>query len=193
MIRRTTRALLIAGGSLIALPAAAQSVTAEAQAVQTEAGEAVTEPAVDDVVVIARRREERLIDVPVAVTALGAQDLVRAQAVDLSGVQGTVPNVNLVQGRGSSSNANIFIRGIGQPDALQTFDPGHRHLCRRGVYQPHPGRAVQPVRRRAAGGAARAAGNALRQEHDRRRGQRRQPQAGHERAARERRGDLWPL
>jgi iron complex outermembrane receptor protein len=123
MIRRTTRALLIAGGSLIALPAAAQSVTAEAQAVQTEAGEAVTEPAVDDVVVIARRREERLIDVPVAVTALGAQDLVRAQAVDLSGVQGTVPNVNLVQGRGSSSNANIFIRGIGQPDALQTFDP----------------------------------------------------------------------
>ena len=43
--------------------------------------------------------------------------------MDLAGVQGTIPNVNLVQGRGSTSNANIFIRGIGQPDALQTFDP----------------------------------------------------------------------
>ena len=27
------------------------------------------------------------------------------------------------QGRGSSNATNIFIRGIGQPDALQTFDP----------------------------------------------------------------------
>jgi len=63
------------------------------------------------------------VDVPVAVTALSAEQLAREQAVDLSGVQGTIPNVNLVQGRGSTSSANIFIRGIGQPDALQTFDP----------------------------------------------------------------------
>jgi iron complex outermembrane receptor protein len=35
-----------------------------------------------------------------------------------------VPNLNIVQGRGSSFSANVFIRGIGQPDALQTFDPG---------------------------------------------------------------------
>ena len=28
-----------------------------------------------------------------------------------------------MQGRGSSNATNIFIRGIGQPDALQTFDP----------------------------------------------------------------------
>jgi iron complex outermembrane receptor protein len=34
-----------------------------------------------------------------------------------------VPNLNIVQGRGSSNATNIFIRGIGQPDALQTFDP----------------------------------------------------------------------
>jgi len=76
-----------------------------------------------EIVVVARRREERLVDVPIAVTALSGDSLAKQGAVDLSGVQGTVPNVNLVQGRGSSSNANIFIRGIGQPDALQTFDP----------------------------------------------------------------------
>jgi iron complex outermembrane receptor protein len=34
-----------------------------------------------------------------------------------------VPNLNLVQGRGSNSSVNIFLRGVGQPDALQTFDP----------------------------------------------------------------------
>ena len=46
------------------------------------------------------------------------------QANSIDGLQGAVPNLNIVQGRGSSSAANIFIRGIGQPDALQTFDPG---------------------------------------------------------------------
>src|SRR3546814_1748904 len=30
----------------------------------------------------------------------------------------------MVQGRGSANSVNVFIRGIGQPDALQTFDPG---------------------------------------------------------------------
>lgn len=76
-----------------------------------------------DIVVVARRREERLIDVPIAVSAVSAQDLARKQTLDLSGIQGTMPNVNLVQGRASSSNANIFIRGVGQPDAQPTFDP----------------------------------------------------------------------
>ncbi|PZN95059.1 MAG: TonB-dependent receptor [Alphaproteobacteria bacterium] len=76
-----------------------------------------------EIIVTARRRDERLIDVPVAVTAFGAADLQKLQAVDLAGLQGTSPNLNIVQGRGSAASANIFIRGIGQPDALQTFDP----------------------------------------------------------------------
>ncbi|MFM7348593.1 MAG: TonB-dependent receptor [Erythrobacter sp.] len=76
-----------------------------------------------EIVVTARRREERLIDVPVAVTAFDQADLQRVQAIDLSGLQAAAPNLNLVQGRGSAASANIFIRGLGQPDALQTFDP----------------------------------------------------------------------
>src|SRR5690554_7853238 len=46
------------------------------------------------------------------------------QAKNIDGLQGAVPNMNIVQGRGSSNSVNVFIRGIGQPDALQTFDPG---------------------------------------------------------------------
>jgi iron complex outermembrane receptor protein len=77
----------------------------------------------NELVVIARKREERVVDVPIAVTAMSEATLEKLGANDLSGVQGSVPNVNIVQGRGSASSANMFIRGIGQPDALQTFDP----------------------------------------------------------------------
>ncbi len=115
---RRLRLALFAGAALLALPAAAQPA---AQAADGQAANDAVESA--EIIVSARRRDERLLDVPVAVTAFSQADLQRLQAVDLSGLQGTAPNLNLVQGRGSAASANIFIRGIGQPDALQTFDP----------------------------------------------------------------------
>jgi len=107
------RASLLASAafSLSAVPAFAQ-----------EADEAAADEDAP-IVVIARRIEERITDVPIAITALGQAQLERQGANTLAGIQGAVPNVNVVQGRGSSSSANMFIRGIGQPDALQTFDP----------------------------------------------------------------------
>lgn len=78
----------------------------------------------DEIVVTARRREETLQEVPVAVSAFSDADLVEMQANNIDSLQGSVPNMNIVQGRGSASSVNVFIRGIGQPDALQTFDPG---------------------------------------------------------------------
>jgi iron complex outermembrane receptor protein len=114
---RIALAASVAFGALLASPAAAQDASDGDTAVSEEvAGE-------QPIVVIARKREERLLDVPIAVTAMGDEQLEKLGANDLSGVQGAVPNTNIVQGRGSSSSANFFIRGIGQPDALQTFDP----------------------------------------------------------------------
>lgn len=78
----------------------------------------------DKVEVTARRRVESIQDVPVAVSAFSEDDLQNLQANNVDGLQGAVPNMNIVQGRGSSNSVNVFIRGIGQPDALQTFDPG---------------------------------------------------------------------
>lgn len=94
---------------------------------QQEAGaqdDASATGAVDTIVVTARRREESIQDVPVAVSAFGEADLRDMQARTLDNLQGAVPNTNIVQGRGSASSVNVFIRGVGQPDALQTFDPG---------------------------------------------------------------------
>ncbi len=80
--------------------------------------------ALDDVKVTARKTEESLQEVPVAVSTFSREELQEAQAESLDSLNGAVPNMNLVLGRGSSSSANVYIRGIGQPDALQTFDPG---------------------------------------------------------------------
>ncbi|QOW25591.1 TonB-dependent receptor [Lysobacter sp. H23M47] len=78
----------------------------------------------DAVTVTARRRTESIQDVPVAISAFGEEALKDLQADTVEGLQGVVPNMNIVQGRGSANSINVFIRGIGQPDALQTFDPG---------------------------------------------------------------------
>jgi iron complex outermembrane receptor protein len=76
-----------------------------------------------EVTVTARRTEENLQTVPASVSAFSERSLDRIQAQDPTGLQGAVPNLNIVPGRGSSNATNIFIRGVGQPDALQTFDP----------------------------------------------------------------------
>ncbi|MCY7280309.1 MAG: TonB-dependent receptor [Sphingomonas bacterium] len=125
------RGLLLASAAIIAFPMAAQAQSAaetNAQAADQPAAPAATAAADDEgsdqeIVVTARRTEETLQRVPSAISAFNERTLDRIQATDTTGLQGAVPNLNIVQGRGSSNATNIFIRGIGQPDALQTFDP----------------------------------------------------------------------
>ena len=77
----------------------------------------------DDVIVTARRTEEAAQRTPLSISAFSGAALERQGAKDVTDLQGAVPNLNIVQGRGSSNATNIYIRGVGQPDALQTFDP----------------------------------------------------------------------
>lgn len=83
------------------------------------------DPAVglDDVVVTARRIEESAQRTPLSISAFSGEALEEQGTRDVTDLQGAVPNLNIVQGRGSSNATNIYIRGVGQPDALQTFDP----------------------------------------------------------------------
>ncbi|MEQ8176988.1 MAG: TonB-dependent receptor [Amphiplicatus sp.] len=76
----------------------------------------------DEVVVTARRREESLQDVPVAVSAFDDGRLAELQADTLSGIQYATPNLYFDQG--DASNAVIYLRGIGQNDSLAFADPG---------------------------------------------------------------------
>jgi len=94
-----------------------------AQTGTAETDPAYTESLLEEVIVTATRREQTIQEVPMSITAFTGAQLAELQADNLNSIQGAVPNLNLVKGRGSNSSVNIFIRGVGQPDALQTFDP----------------------------------------------------------------------
>ena len=115
---------LVAGSSVHAAEVVVDAVDVNADAsAQSDGGDGRADR-LDPITVTARRREESIQDVPLSVSAFDAQDLEQIQAQNIDSLQGAVPNLTIVQGRGSSNAVNVFIRGIGQPDALQTFDPG---------------------------------------------------------------------
>lgn len=96
-------------------PAAAQS--GEGQAPAASGSGAVAE----DIVVTARRRDERLLDVPVAVTALGGEALDNYSVSTMSDLATLVPS--MVTGRAASgSSASIFLRGVGSTALSAGFD-----------------------------------------------------------------------
>ncbi|MFA7585456.1 MAG: TonB-dependent receptor [Novosphingobium sp.] len=76
------------------------------------------------IVVTARRREERLVDVPIAVTSFSAEELEKRGALDITDVMSTTPNVTLETSRGTNSTLSAFIRGIGQQDPVSGFEQG---------------------------------------------------------------------
>lgn len=82
--------------------------------------------AVDDsvITVTARRREESLIDVPIAISAISGLQLERTGAIDITDISNTTPNVTLEVSRGTNSTLTAFIRGVGQQDPVAGFEAG---------------------------------------------------------------------
>ncbi|MGH8033042.1 MAG: TonB-dependent receptor, partial [Luteimonas sp.] len=78
----------------------------------------------DAITVTARKREETLQEVPVAVTAFTPETLDKLNVQDIGDLDAQVPNLTIYAARGSSSTATIYIRGIGQADPLWGVDPG---------------------------------------------------------------------
>ena len=76
------------------------------------------------IVVTARRREERLIDVPIAITSYSAEKLEQQGAADITDIGLTTPNTTLESSRGTNSTLSAFIRGIGQQDPVSGFEQG---------------------------------------------------------------------
>ena len=78
----------------------------------------------DELIVTARRREENLQDVPIAITVQTAEQLDQRGASDITVLQQTTPNATVQVARGSNSTLIAFIRGVGQQDPLWGFEPG---------------------------------------------------------------------
>jgi iron complex outermembrane recepter protein len=122
-IKLYTRALLLAGTAgfaAFAAPVAAQDSAADAAA-EAEAAAAEED---NTIYVTARRREERLIDVPLSVTALSGDDLVKQGVQDLTQIAQQVPNITLEVSRGTNTTLTAFIRGVGQQDPVAGFEAG---------------------------------------------------------------------
>ncbi len=100
----------------IALPAHAQvSGNADPEAERENTG---------TIIVTARRREERLVDVPIAVSSFSGEELQRRGSVDITDIAQYTPNTTLEETRGTNSTLSAFIRGIGQQDPVSGFEPG---------------------------------------------------------------------
>lgn len=93
----------------------------DAASAQQPAADATT---LGGVTVTARKREETLQEVPVAVTAFTADALDRLAIEDLGDLDAQVPNLTIYAARGSSSTITAYIRGVGQSDPLWGVDPG---------------------------------------------------------------------
>jgi iron complex outermembrane recepter protein len=83
------------------------------------------ENALEEVVVTAQFRSERLQDTPIAITAITADMLESRSAGDIAAAASAAPNVNFTKGpSGFGQSAAIFIRGIGQFDPHFAVEPG---------------------------------------------------------------------
>lgn len=121
-IRTSSRALLLLGAGLAALasPAAAQDTAPPAEESAAPAG--VSD--LGDIVVTARRREESLLDVPIAITSFSGATLERQGAIDITEISDVTPNVTLEVSRGTNTTLTAFIRGVGQQDPVAGFEAG---------------------------------------------------------------------
>jgi len=115
-MNRYVKTALLAGAAWSALSTVAIAQDAPAQEEQATN--------VGDVIVTARRRDEALKDVPISVSALGAERLEETGAADITALQQQTPNATVQVARGSNSTLISFIRGVGQQDPLWGFEPG---------------------------------------------------------------------
>jgi iron complex outermembrane receptor protein len=114
MLKTVVKSALLAGAAWGALAAPTY-----AQAAQDP-----TATTVDEIIVTARRREESLQDVPVAVSAFSSERLENTGAQDITELTRYTPSLTLQAARGSNSTLISFIRGVGQQDPLWGFEPG---------------------------------------------------------------------
>jgi iron complex outermembrane receptor protein len=117
---------LIAGSP----PAIAQQATDEQAVEEGKVEEATAEDEElaafgEEITVTAKKREESIYEVPLAISAFVGEDLQKQGITDLTDIGKFVPNLNVTGfSAGHTSSTNPFIRGIGLQDHLITTDPG---------------------------------------------------------------------
>ncbi|WP_072381162.1 TonB-dependent receptor [Novosphingobium sp. NDB2Meth1] len=112
--------LLMMGGALMPVAALAQAQPADAD----NTGEDQTAATgVDNIVVTARFRNEKLQDTPLSVSALNANIIQNSVLLDVQNIQKFLPNVQLARISFAGNALSASIRGVSFADLEKTFDP----------------------------------------------------------------------
>jgi iron complex outermembrane receptor protein len=114
------KAALFAGVSLLLTPGARGQ---EAAATPSSA-ELDNQGGITDIIVTARRRNESLLETPVAVTAFDAAELERRRITAVSDIQSSTPSLVYESTGGNSSEARMFIRGVGNASSNVSSEQG---------------------------------------------------------------------
>lgn len=82
------------------------------------------EVGVGTIIVTAQKREQNLQETPLSITAVTADALEQRGVSTIEELASLVPNLTSTNGPQGSSDANFFVRGVGQFDFIITNDPG---------------------------------------------------------------------
>lgn len=96
---------------------------------------------IGEVIVTAQRRSERLMDVPIAITAANEETLLRVGVRNIENISTIAPSVNFQANKDASSSAIIQIRGIGTTGNAYSFE-GAVGVFIDGVYRSRAGQAL---------------------------------------------------
>ena len=103
-----------------ACAAALASLAATAPAVAADSMAQADDITIEEVLVTARKREERAIDTPVAVSVMDGDELDRYHTRDLTQLTERIPGLEIAHGGGGFAGGNMSIRGIGKPPGPST-------------------------------------------------------------------------
>jgi iron complex outermembrane receptor protein len=93
-----------------------------------------------EIIVTAQRREERLQNVPIAISALGGQELAQRGVLDAAGLRGAVPGLAISYSAGINASNLVSIRGVsGLPAPIGASQATAIYLD--GVYLSRPNAA----------------------------------------------------
>jgi iron complex outermembrane receptor protein len=123
------KSIVATSGSFTLILAAVAALAIPAPVIAQETG-------LEEIVVTARYREEKLQETPIAITAISAEDIEVRAFTNSYELGYTVPNASFRPAQAAYGNTmTAYIRGVGQNDFDQAFEPGVG-IYVDDVYQP---------------------------------------------------------
>lgn len=113
----------LCGGGLVAIALTAFATSPSFAQDNPSASEAEAEEVNGEILVTARRRDERLTDVPISVSVVGGDTLESKGIVRVDDLVRAVPSLQARPTAGRRTNSQYMIRGISSTESLVTGDP----------------------------------------------------------------------